>query len=113
MNESMFNLQFAIVGMVAVFAVITILTIVMVTTGLFFARHGAKAPRRKRTAGSPAGKDEVPEEHVAVIAAALAIHTEGSGRDVVLLEGTGGGAWTSMARERPGTGEVPALRRTR
>jgi sodium pump decarboxylase gamma subunit len=112
MSESMFSLLFAITGMAAVFIVITILTIAMAASGNLLGRKPRGSTARGREKGAPARRGGTPEDHVAVIAAALAIHRGGSGGDVVLLadeEAT----WGTPARQGRGPGEVPALRRTR
>ncbi|MBW2260945.1 MAG: OadG family protein [Deltaproteobacteria bacterium] len=112
MSETVFSLWFAVMGMTAVFTVITILTLAMVLTGAIFAGRGRKPaaapkPRKLEEEGS------VQEKHVAVIAAALAIYRAELEADVILLAGHGEPRWTGDGRRRVPPGDVPALRRTR
>lgn len=112
MSETLFNLLFATAGMVAVFTVITILTLWMILTGRIFSRP--KRRDRTGTATPPSRRDDsVPEDHVAVIAAAVAIHTGDLGPEVSLIEGDMKASWAAAGRGLPGPGEVPALRRTK
>jgi Na+-transporting methylmalonyl-CoA/oxaloacetate decarboxylase gamma subunit len=113
MSETLFSLLFAVMGMVAVFSVITVLTLAMVLSGSIFAGRGrngsAPAPEPRR----PASDGDVPPEHVAVIAAALAIHRAELEADVVLLGDQDEPPWPGDGRCRVPAGHVPALRRTR
>lgn len=112
MSETVFSLWFAVMGMIAVFAVIAILTLTMVMTGSLFAGRGGK-PAPVQAPARRAREGDVPEEHVAVIAAALAIHRAEIEADVVLLGGGDESAWPGDGRRRLPAGQVPALRRTR
>jgi Na+-transporting methylmalonyl-CoA/oxaloacetate decarboxylase gamma subunit len=113
MSETLFSLWFALTGMVAVFAVITVLTLAMVLSGSIFAGRGRKKPAPAPRPRRPRSEDDVPHEHVAVIAAALAIHQAELEADVVLLGGHGEPPWSGDGRRRLPAGQVPALRRTR
>jgi len=111
MSETLFSLWFAVMGMVAVFAVITVLTLAMVLSGAVFAGRDRSRPAPEPR--GPASDGEVPQEHVAAIAAALAIHRAELEADVVLLGGPDEPPWTGDGRSRVPAGHVPALRRTR
>ncbi len=106
MSETVFSLWFAVI------TVITILTLAMVLSGAIFAGRGrgpAAAPRPRE----PETRGGVPEEHVAAIAAALAIHRAELEADVILLSGHDEPRWPGDGRRRLPAGQVPALRRTR
>ena len=107
----MFSLLFAITGMIAVFIVITILTVAMLASSNLFSSRSAGSKAKKPKA-EPRKPGSVPEDHVAVIAAAMSIHRGGSGADVALFADEQEN-WGPAARGRPGRGHVPALRRTR
>jgi Na+-transporting methylmalonyl-CoA/oxaloacetate decarboxylase gamma subunit len=112
MSETAFSLWFAVMGMIAVFTVIIVLTIAMVLSGAIFAGRGRKPAAAPQPRKSVPG-DGAPEEHVAVIAAALAIHRTELEADVVLLGGRDEPPWPGDGRRRTPPGVVPALRRTR
>ena len=115
MSETVFDMWFAVMGMTAVFAVIAVLTFAMVLSGSLFAGRGRKpaAPPRPREPRGEERTDGVPEEHVALISAALAIHRAELEADVVLLGGQDEPPWPGEGRRRVPPGQVPALRRTR
>jgi len=112
MSETVFSMWFAVMGMIAVFTVIIVLTLAMVFSGTIFAGRGKK-PAAAPKPGKPAAEGGVPEEHVAVIAAALAIHRAELEADLVLLAGYDEPPWPGDGRRRSPSGDVPALRRTR
>jgi hypothetical protein len=93
-----------------VFGVITFLTLAMVITGSVFADRGRRTQDAARRAAAGAGS--VPEEHLAVIAVALTVHTTGLTKGITLMA-DGGTGWASPVRGRPGGVHIPRLRRTR
>jgi sodium pump decarboxylase gamma subunit len=113
MSETAFDMWFAVMGMTAVFTVIIVLTFAMVLSGTIFAGRGRSKPAPAPKPRTAAKEGDVPEEHVAVIAAALAVHRAELEADVVLLGGQDEPPWPGDGRRRVPPGQVPALRRTR
>jgi len=106
------DLVFATVAMTLVFAVIGILTACFYASGALFTWFERRFTARSGVPHGPAPAG-TPAEHVAVIAAALAMHGRRSGEEIRLLDRGRFADWSDDARLPSRPDAMPALRRTR
>ena len=69
MDEPVFSLVFAAIGMTTVFVVITILTLAIVATGILLRGH-----EQRRREATVTADGTISAEHLAIIAAAIEVH---------------------------------------
>lgn len=112
MSKLVFSLLFSAMGMAFVFMVIAVLTAAMLCMGFLL----KKSPVRVGRGDEPSRAGAVPPgpkaEHIAVIAAALAIHRGGARSEIAMLA-PGPGEWGRPALPEPARGGHRALRRIR
>ncbi len=113
MSEATFSTTFAFLGMAVVFTIILVLTAAMLVTGYMFKTFLLPGTPTGECRYQPSPMSDPPAEHVAVIAAAIAIHRGAARGEISMLAQEDRGPWSVGSMVLQCHGHLNVLRRTR